>query len=61
MFRLLHFNKALHSCGAKCLVRSTHPPAHCAPLERQTEVGREVYIYLAPLEPEYCPTLKRYF
>jgi len=25
---------------------------HCAPLERETLVGREVYKHLAPMEPE---------
>ena len=30
-----------------------HLPEHCAPLERQTGVGREVYKHMAPLEPEY--------
>jgi hypothetical protein len=35
------------------MVRRTHLPAHCAPLERQTVVGREVYRHLAPMEPEH--------
>jgi hypothetical protein len=30
----------------------TLPLVHCAPLERPTLVGSEVYKYLAPLEPE---------
>jgi len=34
------------------MVRRSHPPVHCAPLERQTVVGREVYRHLAPPEPE---------
>ena len=33
-------------------VRPTLPLQHCAPLERPTLVGREVYKHLAPLEPE---------
>ena len=32
--------------------RRIHLPLHCAPLERQTVVAREVYKHLAPLEPE---------
>lgn len=47
------FYKALRSSGTKCMVRRTHRPVHCAPLERQTLVGREVYKHLAPLEPEH--------
>jgi hypothetical protein len=27
---------------------------HCAPLERETLVDREVYKHLAPLEPKQC-------
>ena len=34
------------------VVRRNNLLAHCAPLERQTVVGREGYKYLAPLEPE---------
>ena len=34
------------------MLRSAHLPVHCAPLERLTVVGREVYKHLAPLEPE---------
>ena len=34
--------------GSTC----THLPVHCAPLERETMVCREVYKHLAPLEPE---------
>jgi hypothetical protein len=29
-----------------------HLPLHCAPLERQSTVGREVYKHSAPPEPE---------
>ena len=36
------------------MVRRIHLPVHCAPLERQTLVGHEVYKHLAPLEPEHC-------
>jgi hypothetical protein len=35
------------------MVRRIQLPVHCAPLERQTGVGREVYKHMAPLEPEY--------
>ena len=45
--------KVLRSSGAKCMVRRIHLPVHCAPLERQTVVGREVYKHLAPPEPEH--------
>ena len=34
------------------MVRRIHLRLHCAPLELQTVVGREVYKHLAPLEPE---------
>jgi len=34
------------------MVRRIHLRVHCAPLERQTQVGREVYKHLAPPEPE---------
>ena len=33
------------------MVRRIHLPVHCAPLERQTVVGDEVYKHLAPSEP----------
>jgi len=33
---------------------------HCAPLERQTVVAREVYKRLAPLEPEPRTRLRNY-
>jgi hypothetical protein len=33
-------------------VRRIQLQLHCAPLERQTQVGREVYKHLAPPEPE---------
>jgi len=35
------------------IYRSTYLYAHCAPLERQTLVGRQVYKHLAPLEPKH--------
>lgn len=34
------------------MMRRIRLPFHCAPLERQTVFGREVYKHLAPLEPE---------
>jgi hypothetical protein len=34
------------------MIRLTHLPVHCAPLERQTILSREVYKHLAPPEPE---------
>jgi hypothetical protein len=36
------------------MVRLVHFALDCAPLERETLVGREVYKHLAPLEPEQC-------
>ena len=37
----------LRSSGAKCMVRSTHLPAHCAPLERQHQsASRSINIWL---------------
>jgi hypothetical protein len=35
------------------MIRRTHPPVHCAPLERQTLVALDVYKHLAPLEQEH--------
>ena len=37
----------------KAEVLGTHLSVHCAPLERQAVVGREVYRHLAPPEPEH--------
>jgi hypothetical protein len=34
------------------MARHIHLPVHCAPLERKTMIGREVYKHLAPPEPE---------
>jgi hypothetical protein len=43
------------------MVRRTHLPVHCAPLERQTVIGREAYKHLAPLEPEHRSTAQRQY
>jgi len=43
--------QGLRSNGAKSMLRGIQPPIHCAPLERKTVVGCEVYRHLAPLEP----------
>ena len=45
--------KGVRSSGAKCKIRRTHLPVHCASAGAPKVVGREVYKHLAPLEPEH--------
>ena len=45
-------NNGLRSSGAQRMVRRTHLPLHCAPLERQNSGWTQAYKHLAPLEPE---------
>jgi hypothetical protein len=53
MFIELPNLRVLRCNGAKYVVRRRiHLPVHCAPLERQTMISREVYKHLAPPEQE---------
>ena len=53
MFIELLVHKILRSSGAKCMVRRIHLPVHCAPLERQTVVGRDSINIWLLREPEH--------